>query len=82
MNKLNTFEYEGLVFEPYKTFTKREDDFNLISKRLSNTKLTPSGWNYNKFYEASEVVNGREYDLFKVNGKIVIPAENFLFEYK
>lgn len=77
---MNTFTYEGLEFKPLKNLKGKASDFNEISMRIKDIGITPEGWNYNKFYELAKA-NNAEVDLFEVNGRVAIPAQNYLFRY-
>lgn len=80
----NTFKYKGLSFVPFKKLKTHEADFHVVSKKLRDIKITPSGWNWNKFYEAAKKANpdNAQIDLFICNGRTVIPCENTLFGYE
>lgn len=82
MKKVNTFVYEGLVFKPYKLLQGGEATLFNISQRKVSSKLTPENWDSKTFFEAAQVVNGKEYDLFEVNGIVVLPGKTCLYEYK
>lgn len=79
---MRDFMYEGLSFKPIRQLRKYEDNFKSISKRISSTTLTPKRWNVEEFYKVATEHNAGNIDLFEVNNIIVIPAENFLFEFK
>jgi hypothetical protein len=80
--EIKSFVYNGLTFKPLKTLKGKASEFFEISKHLNNIGLTPTGWNYNGFYKIARENNSDNFDLFEVNGKTVIPATNYLFEYK
>lgn len=82
MKKVNTFVYEGLVFEPYKLLQGKEATLFNINQRKINSKLTPKNWDSKTFFEATQVVDGKECDLFKVKGVVVLPGKTCLYEYK
>lgn len=73
------FDYLGLTFYPYLKLRGKDADFVSMSKRCYDIGLTPKGWNHDDFYKASYT---KRYDLFLCNGIVVIPASNYLFEYK
>jgi hypothetical protein len=76
------FVYKGMSFHPIKTLKGKQSDFFFISKRIADIKITPSGWNYQEFYAIAEKNGAGNIDLFETNGKVVIPAMNYLFEYR
>ncbi|MGF9891234.1 hypothetical protein ABEX78_21475 [Priestia megaterium] len=82
MKKENTFVYEGLVFEPYKSLRGEEATLFNINQRKVHSGLTPVNWDSQTFFQAAQAVNGKEYDLFKVNGIVVLPGKTCLYEYK
>ncbi|MEM4992507.1 hypothetical protein WKH56_08200 [Priestia sp. SB1] len=82
MKKEKTFVYEGLVFEPYKLLQGEEATLFNINQRRVHSGLTPVNWDSETFFQAAQVVNGKEYDLFKVKGIVVLPGKTSLYEYK
>ena len=80
----NGFKYKGLTFIPYRQLKPREADFHTVSRQLRDIKITPPGWNWNKFYLAAKKASpeNEQIDLFICNGQTVIPCENILFAYK
>ena len=79
---MNAFTYEGLEFTGFKQLKGKSGDFDQISKRISKSYLSPENWNIQEFYKAAKQVEADDYDLFKVNGKTVLPAQNELFSYR
>ncbi|QDX94721.1 hypothetical protein EEL30_22020 [Brevibacillus laterosporus] len=79
---MKNFTFEGLQFKPLNTLKGKQGEFFAISKRISDKGLTPEDWNYDEFYQVAKENGAGEIDLFEMNGKVVIPAENYLFEYK
>ncbi|WP_047154493.1 hypothetical protein [Aneurinibacillus tyrosinisolvens] len=79
---MDAFTYEGMVFKPLRKLVGKESDFSSISNRLNNIGLTPANWNYERFYQIAKAAQADDYDLFEINGKVVIPSLNYLFEYR
>jgi len=77
---MKSFTYEGMTFTPLRDLEGEEKDFNKISSRSIDMKLTPPKWSYGEFYKAAKE-NEAYVDLFEVNGKTVIPAGHCIFEY-
>lgn len=84
VNNKNGFKYKGLTFIPYRQLRTSEADFQAVSRQLRDIKITPPGWNWNKFYLAAKKANpeNAQIDLFICNGHVVIPCAETLFAYK
>ncbi|MFW6025599.1 MAG: hypothetical protein ACOCRX_04590 [Candidatus Woesearchaeota archaeon] len=77
---MKSFYYKGLKFKPIKYLKEKEADFAEISKKITDIGITPDNWDYDEFYKIAEE-NSATVDLYKVNGNIVIPSTNYLFQY-
>lgn len=83
---MNSFQYAGKTFTPVKTLTKKQSEFMTVSKHLKsdrelNLSTYAGTYTWEGFYKNC---SDKDFDLFKCeeNGKIYIPCENELFEYK
>lgn len=76
------FAYGGMIFTPLKQLNREDTDYNLKSKRITDTGMTPPDWNLGDFYARAKQVNAGHIDLFRVNGKTVIPSVKTLYVYE
>jgi hypothetical protein len=83
------FEYGGYHWRPYRKFEKRDGDFNKQMNRVSSDRslgIATYDWGKTEYSHASfYAASGEsEADIFRCveNGKLYIPCENELFQYK
>lgn len=84
---MNTFLYAGMHFVPMEE--KPKGGFLAITRHcrsvgIGNYPWSDTPYNYNEFYKLAATVGGGAADLFRCveTGKVYIPCENELMQYK
>lgn len=79
-----SFTYLGIAVSPLGQLNPDESDINTYTPYLSPLHISPQAgqaWDYDQFYEAANNAGCGEFDLFLMNGKIVLPSSNGLWEF-
>ncbi len=83
-NTIKSFKYLGHTFTPSGNFKGSQRRFAMSHLSSIGINAYDGGsYNWEKFIAACKKANGKAFDLYEMeNGKIVVPCENELFEYK
>ena len=77
---MNKFTYKEIEFEPILRLKTRASNFFEISKHI-NKKTEIKGFTHKEFYKIAKENDCELYDLFRVNGLIVIIGNDGYFRY-